>query len=436
MGISSGVDDRGMYRIWGLPPGEYFVQAGATSVVGSDLLETTQAELDWAAQQLQPASSAAAARQPAAGGSITFVPCYYPGTADESQAVPVVLRPGEERSGIDITSGMVRSSAIHGTVIGVDGQPAGGQVRLVLGQPTSRTGALAQVVPSFGPEPGQFRIGRVPPGDYVLVARAADASAAAPPPSVSTAPGTPPPPGGPARQLPLWATVDVSVGNGDVNDIAVRLQHGMAISGRVVVEGQTAPAPTPAGLSIAPVAAPGVLAGPLGALGTRVSPDGSFVISGLPAYRFRLDVSGVQAPWVARSAVVDGVDALDAYIDVRPGRNLDNVVVTLTDKPTEVSGTLRDGSGATAPGYVLVAFPVDRQHWGQNSRRVRFVRSATNGSFTFTALPAGDYFLCAVAELEPAQLEDVRLLEVLAGGSLRFSLREGERKTQDFRLGG
>ena len=56
-GLSVSTDDRGIYRIWGLAPGDYVVSA--TTRIGSqaELRTITEAEMQWADRQLQPGAA-------------------------------------------------------------------------------------------------------------------------------------------------------------------------------------------------------------------------------------------------------------------------------------------------------------------------------------------------------------------------------------------
>jgi hypothetical protein len=53
-----------------------------------------------------------------------------------------------------------------------------------------------------------------------------------------------------------------------------------------------------------------------------------------------------------------------------------------------------------------------------------------------SSLPPGDYYLAALAEVARADLADPAYLEQVAASAIRITLALGERKVQDFRLGG
>ena len=72
-GNMSETDDRGIYRIYGLLPGQYTVRAGSTGQFGQFI----------------------------ANGFDIDVPTYYPSSTRDT-AIPVSVRSGDETSGIDI----------------------------------------------------------------------------------------------------------------------------------------------------------------------------------------------------------------------------------------------------------------------------------------------------------------------------------------------
>src|SRR4029453_18401014 len=88
----------------------------------------------------------------------------------------------------------------------------------------------------------------------------------------------------------------------------------------------------------------------------QLSPDGTFKLSGIAPGRYRLTINGrPPAGWVLRSAMVNGVDASDIAFEIK-AENIDNVVITLTDRPAEISGVLQNAAGEPAPQYGLVVF--------------------------------------------------------------------------------
>lgn len=126
---------------------------------------------------------------------------------------------------------------------------------------------------------------------------------------------------------------------------------------------------------------------------------------------------------------------LDRLIEVRPGSPSMNVVLAMSERHTELSGTLRTPGGQPGVDVFVIAFSTDRAMWGPGARRVRAVRPGSDGRFSMPDLPPGDYLLGVVTDIEPEDWQDPALLEQLAPTSVKVELGEGEKKVQDLQLG-
>jgi hypothetical protein len=104
--------------------------------------------------------------------------------------------------------------------------------------------------------------------------------------------------------------------------------------------------------------------------------------------------------------------------------------VTLEDRASEISGTVREASGAPALEPYVVAFSRDRSTWFPNSRRVAAVRSDRAGRYTIRNLPAGEYCLVA-ANLDANEWFDPVVLERLLPGSTAFTVAGTETTRVD-----
>ena len=145
---------------------------------------------------------------------------------------------------------------------------------------------------------------------------------------------------------------------------------------------------------------------------------------------------GVVESWTLKSAVANGRETLDSGLEVKPNENVADAVLTFTDRPTELSGTLQDATGRPASEYFIVLYPSDRAFWTAPSRRIAQTRPASDGRFTIRGLPPGEYLLAAVTDAEPGEWMDPSFLTRLVPASIRVSLLEGQRKTQDIRIAG
>jgi hypothetical protein len=128
-------------------------------------------------------------------------------------------------------------------------------------------------------------------------------------------------------------------------------------------------------------------------------------------------------------------DLLDRIIEIRPGSPSMNVVVSMSDRHTELSGTLRTSTGQPAADVFVIAFSSDRTMWGPGARRVRAVRPGADGHFSMPDLPPGEYLLGVVTDIDPDAWQNPAVLDQLVPTSVKVTIGEGEKKVQDLQLG-
>jgi uncharacterized protein (DUF2141 family) len=432
---SSQTDDRGQYRIWGLPAGDYIVSATVGFLAAArpdmDIARVTDADVKRALGEIggaarpSPAVSTATSTDARASASRTvgYAPVFYPGTFVAVQATPVKLGIGEERTGIDFSLSLVPTAKVEGTVVVPEGINAPSLMVQMIGN--NPQGLLLDTFRRSTPTSnGNFAFAGVPPGSYTIAVRAI-------PPAKPGArmPAAPPP--GPTH----WAMADVTVDGRDISGVSMTLQPGLTVSGTLEFEGTTAP-PDRARfrVNLVAVQAPGEVS--VGAPTATPDANGAFTIAGVTPGRYRLMASfptpRPDTTWQLKSSMVAGRDTLDAPIDLREGT--DGAVITFTDRVSELTGIIQDAAGQPAPEYHVVVFSADKSHWGPQSRRIRSVRPGADGKYLFANLPPGDYLLTAVTDIEPGEWFDPALLDQLARASIKVSLAEGEKKSQDLRL--
>jgi hypothetical protein len=161
----------------------------------------------------------------------------------------------------------------------------------------------------------------------------------------------------------------------------------------------------------------------------QTTPDGGLGRGGRGA-------QATNSGWTLKSAVVDGLDILDFPVDVGPNQNLSNVLVTFTNRTQELSGTIQDAAGRPTSDFTIIVFATDNRYWLPQSRRIASARPGTDGRFLVRGLPAGDYRLTAVTDVEPGEWYDPAFLSQVGASSIPVSLVEGDRKVQDIRLAG
>ena len=426
-------DDRGEYRAYGLPPGGYLVVVVPNVPSGRgdvDIRQLTAAEVR---QALQAARGGASIARPKQGQSspspstprLNYAPVFHAGATDISAATPITLGVGDERAGVDVTIQLVPTATVSGTISSSSGAlpptlsvqlvPAGPQTEMLAG--AGLRGVSAQPRPG-----GAFVFNGVAPGAYTVKAIIGGSGGRGRTPIANT----------PTQ----WAAVDVMVNGQDLN-VALTLQPGVPVNGRVVFEGSQPTAEEVQALSFALVP-PGSAGQVLFSGGGRVDAAARFTFAGVvpDTYRFvtMWNAPAAREKWVIKGSTANGREAFEAPLRIDPNDTVD-WTLTFTDKPTTLAGVFQDRGGRAASEYYILVFSADRRHWTPGSRRVRMTRPSTDGAFSVKGLPPGEYFLAALADLETGEWNDPTLLDQLVSSSVRVTLRDGEETKQDFRIG-
>ncbi len=407
-------DDRGIYRLYGLPAGDYVISATPRNSAWGDIRRMTETDISAAQQAMkQPEATDVPVDPPMTMG---YTAVFYPGALTAAQAGVITLKAGEERSGVDVSVQFVRTASIDGVVLAT-GSVRLEAVELLMMPRVSASGAdmtvnISSANRRVGPD-GKFSYTGITPGAYTISARL-------------NPDGTP----------PLWASADVDIDGQPVSGVTLVLQEGMNIVGQMAFDADGVDPPTlftRARVNLIPAEGNAMIG--IGANTTVVSASGGVSIKGVPPGRYRVNATfnTPEANWILKSAVIKGKDALDTPFELAAGDAITDAVFTFTNRTQTLTGTLQDAAKRPAPDYTVVLFPADRTLWG-SPRRVRSTRPGTDGRFAFANLPAGAYRIAAVTDIGAEELRDPTLLEELAAASIAFVLGDGEKKVQDLRI--
>ena len=428
-------DDQGAFRIFGLAPGSYLL--AALPAVGRGEVEArTEAQYDAIARQVSLTAGRigmpAAAPPEETPDLRGYAPTYFPGTPVVTNAVPITVEAGDVKDGIDIPITMFRMSTVSGTVLGTDGRPSQA-VQLSaepVGPPLPLTSSLS--LRANRPDAqGRFTITNMPPGSYRISARAGGVTLGPDGATMSVS--------GDAQTE--WAMADVQVSGENVEGVSLILQPGLAFGGQVVGENAPPEGLKGARITIQPVGVSGqvVLNGsPLSGTPVRSAPvqaNGQFTVGGIQPglYEVSLRLPGLGATWAIRSIVAGGRELRDAPLTFDQG-GISGATITLTNQRSEVAGTLSTASGIPATDYYIVIFSNDRTLWHPTSPRVRVVRPGADGAFSARDLPAGDYRIAALTDVEDDEWKSADFLASLMDVSLPVVVKDGSTTRQDVRI--
>ena len=139
-----------------------------------------------------------------------------------------------------------------------------------------------------------------------------------------------------------------------------------------------------------------------------------------------------------QSVTVGGKDITDRAFDLQADTT--SLVVTYTDRPSKVSGTVTDARGDASPTAVVLAFPVDPRRWsgyGTSPRTLKSALTTRTGVYIFDHLPPGEYYVIAVDAAEADGWKDPKTLEALAGVAAKLRVAAGDTpQTLDLTLKG
>ena len=339
-------DDRGVFRLYGLPPGRYRVSVG------------------------QAGEEAGAVGY---GRRKIFQRTYHPGVTEQAQARVVEVRAGEEAENVDITLGRpIKTYRAAGRFVYAEtGQPVP-NVAFAYGT----LDASGRRVGTFGAGQatnarGEFQTEGLAPGRY----------------AVYNMPG---PEGSEFYSEP--STFEVV--DGDVTGLVVRLRRGASVSGVVVVEGAADRATAARLLAQVRVygfvESRGQMSPPFSQRPTQVNPDGGFVLAGLRPGKLRLGAGNDAAKGLSLSRVELNGANVTPGLDIAEGAQLTGVRVVLVYGTGVITGQISFVNGAP-PAASRVIAQARRAGTPAPEGPGRSVEADVRGFFRIEGLPAGDY---------------------------------------------
>ena len=377
-GAAATTDDRGQFRLFHLPPGQYVVEA----------ISTTQ----------QPSGTATG-------------PVYYPGTNIIGLASLVPLEGGQSVGNLTILYFPSPLPGVHGVALNSAAQPLQGIVGLMATTSLNGVRIGARTQPTSD---GTFSFDNVPPGEYVV--RATSLRADDPRSQVIMMPSE-------------FGLQRIVVSEMNVGPVRVVTAPTAKIAGRIEFEGSPSPAPTPADFAIRATSADPERTPdrslPFATLTGSLNSDWTFEIRGLTGLT---SIRLAQAPigWWLKAIRTPATQSPNEPLNVITDAS---IVLVMSNQSGRVVGRVIENAEAPRPPTVIL-FSTDEREWRAGSPYVRTARTSEQRAFALNTVAPGEYYLAAVADPELVLEDDemTTVLDALARVARRVKLNDRDEQ--------
>lgn len=369
-------NDLGEYRIFGLPPGRFYLSATYRPNMVSETAAVT--------------SGSQAPEE-------EYLPVYYPRGTDPAFATTIEARPGAQLTGIDFI--LAKSPAVH--IRGRVNNPMGKVLVSVTLAPADQTRALGMNRTYVTDSQGRFDIRGIAPGAYTFIASIVGSESA------------------------FTARRRVNI-TGNVDDFVVSMSPPIELAGRVRAEGDDKPDLSSVRVSLQPRQG-GTIFGPLPT--ARIKSDGGFTLSNISPDEYYLAATELPQGYYLKSVKMGDEEVLDAGFKIDEDA-ANAISVTLSPGAATVEGAVLNGKGQAAPEATVVLVPEDAKRRDQ----VQFYRTAVTdqqGRFSITDVVPGAYRLFAWDDVEYDAWMDPDFLSPIEDQGARVMVARGSQLSQN-----
>jgi protocatechuate 3,4-dioxygenase beta subunit len=376
-------DERGAFRLTGLPPGQYYLSA------------------------FDPAFANVGDGE----GPLFYSPTFYPGGLFPDEAVRITLNPFTPSEDLSFRLHIIKPSRITG-VITTRPDEAGVPTPLMAANVTmtpkrnDQFSLFTLSEPSMQPN-GGFVFPNVAPGRYRIQAS-----------------------GETERQgIMLFQTYTLEVRGVPQSTERMVLSRGADVRGHIEWESSTGRLPVAAAREKLAVRAPMADGNPFGdSLTGVVGTDDTWRIRGLMNGDHFFRVENLPPGWRLKRVEYEGRDITDIpytfeYEEVKTGFK-----VVLTDRVSRVFGFLTTPRRDDLQSYAIIVFTPNASHWRPASRFTRITYPDASGYYEITGLPPGQYLIAATRDLDESDLGNPVVFDALRNlaNVMNFRLEEGQ----------
>jgi hypothetical protein len=366
-------DDLGNFRLYRLPPGNYFVRIENTSINVQTGRQVTQR-------------------------------AYYPGTVSIENAQPLKVADGSEVSGIRFSVIAAPTYSVTGNIVDASGSGGPKQYSVMLLHLSGGDIAL-NAAASAG---GSFTIQGVTPGEYLLHATAMQTKAGA-----QTK--------GPSRGIAGYITIRVPDSDVRAN---VQVSYGTDVAGKVIVENSAGRSVNGIGIGLANEIVDRLTI--WSSLGDTTVQNGGFRITNVLSGSYDFSIWNASGMYL-KKIVCNGKDFTLAPLTIESGSGASECVVTLGTDAGVIKGRVMDGDKPVVHRMV-VAIPEDRAL--RSVERFTITGNTnSNGEYQLSGVIPGDYFVFAVSPDEDQAYFQIDFADRNQRDAERVSVKSRDTKT-------
>jgi hypothetical protein len=377
-------DDRGVFRVAGLPAGDYLVRVVENVSHGEK--GSNRDDEFMVMSGFNPGS---------------MVTTYYPNTDDMKKAETIKIEIGQEQSEINITIPERTLHNFSGTVINKATREPLKNANVSLKRQDKVNSLFSSMRGDFGSknetdEKGRWNYKELPAGKYILIVQ---------PPHVNESSGEKNTPKPKTQKLSSYEK-EIIIGEKDTSDLIVELGYGAIVSGKVTVEnGQNLPAQTivsiieEKGKTSESDSLGGVTYDDDSRPKTTPKKSADFKIDGLPNGKFYFNISAgsvygeneKKEEFYVKSILYAGKNITDAMLEVKEGEELKDVQIVLSKDVGKIKGKVINSDKTPAVGAKINFVSIDKQKWGSFNSTLSASTDA-EGDFEISGAP-GEYFI-------------------------------------------
>lgn len=370
-GTGANTTDLGEFRISGLPPGQYVVQA---SMHNFNFGETTKAD--------GPLPD-----KPELG----YVTTFYPNVTDQSAAASVTVGAGAELRGIDVKVVKTKVFRIRGKVVAPE-LPKGRSVMVMLLANNSLGFSMFGQAQAQPPDL-RFEFKNIVPGSYAINALVSQ------------------------EGRPQVAVMPVEVGDAHVDGVVIAASAPHDVHGTVKIAEREAQVDAstidinlmPAGMML------------FGAPQATVESDLKFTVKNVSPGKYRVNALALPDNCYVQSIAYGGQDIPEDGVDMSGGGAIE-VVISTTGAQLDV--TTADRDGRPIAGAALALIPKDRPR-----TEMKAGTSDQNGQASFKSLRPGDYKIFAFEDVEGGAVQDTEFMKDFESRATEQKLAPGAHQS-------